>query len=59
MADQTSEAEFLNVNHCIIAEDEFGFVTKDFVNLQRMKYSSLTVNYITQTQRVSHSYLES
>jgi len=30
-ADQTGEVEFLDVNHWITAEDDFGFVTKNFV----------------------------
>jgi len=28
---KTGEAEFLDVNHCVTIEDDFGFVTKDFV----------------------------
>jgi len=31
-SEQTIEVEFLDVNHCITAEDDFGFVTKDLVN---------------------------
>ena len=30
-AKKTGEVEFLDVNHCITIEDDFGFVTKDFV----------------------------
>jgi len=30
-ADQKREVEFLDVNHCITTDDDFGFVTKDFV----------------------------
>ena len=30
-ADQKGEVEFLDVNHCITTDDDFGFVTKDFV----------------------------
>ena len=30
-ADQTGELELLDVDHCITTEDDFGFVTKDFV----------------------------
>ena len=28
---KTGEVEFLDVNHCVTVEDNFGFVTKDFV----------------------------
>ena len=30
-ADQKGEVGFLDVNHCITTDDDFGFVTKDFV----------------------------
>ena len=30
-AEKTGEVEFLDVNHCVTIEDDFGFVTKDFV----------------------------
>jgi len=30
-ADQKGEVEFLDVNHCITADDDFGFVTKYFI----------------------------
>jgi len=30
-ANQKGEVEFLDVNHCITADDDFGFITKDFV----------------------------
>ena len=30
-AEKTSEVEFRDVNHCVTIEDNFGFVTKDFV----------------------------
>ena len=30
-AEKTGEVEFLDVNHCAATEDDFGFVTKDFV----------------------------
>ena len=30
-AKKTGEFEFLDVNHCVTIEDDFGFVTKDFV----------------------------
>ena len=30
-AENTGEVEFLDVNHCVTIEDDFGFVTKDFV----------------------------
>ena len=30
-AEKTAEVEFLDVNHCVTIEDDFGFVTKDFV----------------------------
>ena len=30
-AEKTGEVEFLDVNHCVTIEDNFGFVTKDFV----------------------------
>ena len=30
-AEKTGEIEFLDVNHCVPIEDDFGFVTKDFV----------------------------
>ena len=30
-AEKTDEVEFLDVNHCVTIEDDFGFVTKDFV----------------------------
>ena len=28
---QNDKFEFLDVNHCVTIEDDFGFVTKDFV----------------------------
>ena len=31
--EQTDGVEFLDVNRCITTDDDFGFVTKDFVNL--------------------------
>ena len=31
IAEKTGEVEFLHVNHCVTIEDDFGFVTKDFV----------------------------
>ena len=31
IAEKTGEVEFLDVNHCVTIEDDFGFVTKDFV----------------------------
>jgi len=30
-AEKTGEVEFLDVNHCVTIEDDFGFVTEDFV----------------------------
>ena len=30
-AEKTGEVEFLDVNYCVTIEDDFGFVTKDFV----------------------------
>jgi len=30
-AEKTEEVEFLDVNHCVTIEDDFGFVTKDFL----------------------------
>ena len=30
-AEKTGEVEFLDVNHCVTIEDDFDFVTKDFV----------------------------
>jgi len=30
-AEKTGEVEFLDVNHCVTIEDDFAFVTKDFV----------------------------
>jgi len=30
-AEKTGEVEFLDVNQCVTIEDDFGFVTKDFV----------------------------
>jgi len=30
-AHQKGEVEFLDVNHCISPDDDFGFVTKDFI----------------------------
>ena len=30
-AEKMGEVEFLDVNHCVTIEDDFGFVTKDFV----------------------------
>ena len=30
-AEKTGELEFLDANHCVTIEDDFGFVTKDFV----------------------------
>jgi len=30
-AEKTGEVEFLDINHCVTIEDDFGFVTKDFV----------------------------
>jgi len=30
-AKKTGEVEFLGVNHCVTIEDDFGFVSKDFV----------------------------
>jgi len=30
-AEKTGEVEFLDVNHCVTIEDDFGFITKDFV----------------------------
>ena len=30
-AEKTGEVEFLDVNDCVTIEDDFGFVTKDFV----------------------------
>ena len=30
-ADKTGGVAFLDVNHCVTFEDDFGFVTKDFV----------------------------
>jgi len=30
-AEKTGEVEFLDVNHCATIEDDFGFVTKDFL----------------------------
>jgi len=29
IAEKTGEVEFLDVNHCVTIEDDFGFVTKD------------------------------
>jgi len=29
--EKTGKVEFLDVNHCVTIEDDFGFVTKDFV----------------------------
>ena len=30
-AEKTGEVEFLDVNHCVTIEEDFGFVSKDFV----------------------------
>jgi len=30
-ANQKGEVEYLDVNHCIPTEDDFGFATKDFI----------------------------
>ena len=30
-AEKTGEAEFLDVSHCVTFDDDFGFVTKDFL----------------------------
>ena len=30
-ADQKGEFEFPDVNHCVTTDDDFGFVTKDFI----------------------------
>jgi len=38
--EKTGEVEFLDVNHCVTVEDDFGFVTKDFVNPQRREGNS-------------------
>jgi len=29
--EQMAEVDFLGINHCMTTEDDFGFVTKDFV----------------------------
>jgi len=39
-AEKTGKVEFLDVNHCVTIEDDFGFVTKDFVNPQRREGNS-------------------
>jgi len=31
IAEKAGEVEFLDVNHCVTIEDDFGFVTEDFV----------------------------
>jgi len=48
-ADQKGEVEFLDVNHFITTDDDFGFVTKDFVKPQQMEDRSLAENHTTQS----------
>jgi len=56
-ADQTSKVEFLNTNCCITTENDFAFVTKDFVKLTaegRWLKGSLLVDSTTQMQHLLH-----
>jgi len=53
-ADQKGEVEFLDVNHCITTDDDFGFVTKDFV-----KPTAEWIQFINgKSTTHSQSYLE-
>jgi len=52
-ADQKDEVEFLDVNHCITADDDFGFVTEDFV-----KPTAEGRQFINGKSHSSQSYLE-
>jgi len=58
IAEQTGEIEFLDVNHCITTDDDFGFVAKEFVKPTAVEGSSLTENNTIQRQHSSQSYLE-
>jgi len=55
--EQAGEVEFLDVDHSMTTEDDFGFVTKDLVQpTAEGSHGSLTVNHITQTRHWSQSY---
>jgi len=56
-ADQTDKVEFLDVNHFVITEDNFGFLTKTLQNLQRMAGSNERVpcHFIVHKQPYSRT----
>ena len=57
-AEQTDEVEFLDVNHCITTDDNFGFVTKDFVKPTaegRHFINNIQVNLIWRSNKIEAS----
>ena len=57
-ADRKGEVEFLDVNHYITTDDNFGIVTTDFVKVTQREGSLLTENHTTQSQHSNLSYLK-
>jgi len=57
-ADRKGEVEFLDVNHCITTDDDFGFVTKDFVKPTAEGRQFINRKSTTHSQPSSQSYLE-
>jgi len=52
-AEQTREVEFLDVNHCTTIDDDFGFVTTDFIKVKPTAEERQFNNAISQHPKVT------